>query len=99
MWFSARIAGVTDANLARSFLATIGVSVVTGASLTAIQALPTPGAIILGLVALFGSVAIIRSIFRTKTQKALLIWLVNVMVQILIVSFYYRAVLPPLARP
>ena len=100
MWFAAKVVGVREAGFGRALIATIGVSVVVAAAMTVMQPLFPVAKVAVGLLAFAGSVAIIRAVFRTKTFAAVLIWLVNVMVQMLIVAMYIRSLnLPRPATP
>ena len=84
--------------LLQALKATIGVSVVTAVALSLMRGLPAAAAIALGIATVVGAVLIIRAIFQIKTFPAILIWLVNVMVQMLVVSFYWRTVLGPMGE-
>jgi hypothetical protein len=99
MWFSARIIGLREVGLGRSFVATLGVSILMGMGLTLMGSLSPGGMILMGGAAFIGSVMVIRFVFQTQTFPAVLVLIVNIMVQILMVSFYYRAVLPPGSLP
>jgi hypothetical protein len=97
MWLSARIVGVRSVSLFRSFVATIGVSLIVGAVVTAMSALGTVIAIGIGLAGLIGCVWIIRQSFQISAFPAFLIFVVNVMVQVILISLYLRPFLnqPP----
>jgi hypothetical protein len=90
MWFSAKVVGVRRVTLFQCVIAAIGVSVLMGATMTALSAFALPGVIMLLVVALVGSVAILRAVFHIPTLPAFLIWVVNVMVQVLIMAMFTR---------
>lgn len=90
MWFSAKVVGVPRVGLFQCVIAAIGVSVLMGATMTALSAFGLPGVITLLVIALMGSVAILRAVFRIPTLPAFLVWVVNIMVQVLIMAMFTR---------
>jgi hypothetical protein len=90
MWFSAGVVGVTKPGLGRSFLATLGISVIVGAVFTAMSAFGAAAAIALAVAGLIACVLVIRTVFRLPTLPAFLILVVNVMVQMLLLALYLR---------
>lgn len=98
MWLSARIVGVPNAGLFKSFIATIGVSLIVGAVVSAMSAFgPTVG-LILGVVALIGSLWVLRLVFKITTLPAFLLFIVNIMVQMILISLYLRPYLHPVMK-
>jgi hypothetical protein len=97
MWLSARIVGVRAVSMGRAFIATMGVSVIVGAVVTAMSALGPVFAAMIGVAGLIGSIWIIRQTFQTSAFPAFLIFVVNVMVQVILISLYLRPFLnqPP----
>jgi hypothetical protein len=95
MWFSAKVVGVPNAGVARSFMATVGVSVIVGTAVTLMATVPGLVKILLAVAGLVGSVAVIRAVLRVPTLPAFLVWVVNVMMQMIMIAVYLKAVLPP----
>jgi len=95
MWFSAGVVGVRRPGLGKCVLSTMGVSVIAGAVVTAMSALGPAAAAILGVVGLFGVIWVIRSVFKISALPAFLIFVVNIMVQMILISFYLRTIMPP----
>jgi hypothetical protein len=93
MWVSAGIVGVTKPSLLRSFIATIGVSLIAGAIVTAISSFGLVIAIVLGVVGVVGCLWVIRTVFGITTLPAFLVFIVNIMVQMILVSVYLRAMM------
>lgn len=93
MWLSARIVGVRNVSFFRSVVATIGVSLIVGAVVTAMSALGSVIAVGLGVVGLIGCIWIIRQSFQIAGFPAFLIFVVNVMVQVILISLYLRPLL------
>lgn len=98
MWLSARIVGVPNAGLFKSLLATIGVSLIVGAVVSAMSAFGTGAGIVLGVVALIGSLWVLRVIFKISTLPAFLIFVVNIMIQMILISLYLRPYLHPVLK-
>ncbi len=99
MYMSARIAAVPRADIGRAFMATIGVATITGLGMTLMQAFGGMGILVLGGLFVIASVAVIRMVFQTGWTPAFLVWLVNVMIQVLMASFYVRMMMPDVADP
>lgn len=95
MWFSAGVVGVRRPGLGQSLLSTMGVSVIAGAVVTAVSSLGMAAAIVLGSIGVIGVIWVIRSVFKIPTLPALLIFVVNIMVQMILISVYLRAMMPP----
>jgi hypothetical protein len=51
--------------------------------------------LILGVVALIGSLWVLRVIFKISTLPAFLIFVVNIMIQMILISLYLRPYLHP----
>lgn len=90
MWLSARIVGVSTATLSRSLIATIAISLIVGVVLTIAGVAGSVVAIGLGIGGLIACVAVLRSVFQISTMPAFLIFIVNVMVQMILMSLYLR---------
>lgn len=95
MWISARIVGVPNAGIGKSLIATIGVSLIVGAVVIAMSAFGTAAAIVLAIVALVGALWVLRTVFQIPTLPAFLIFIVNIMVQMILISLYVRPFLTP----
>lgn len=90
MWLSARIVGVPRASVGKSVLATIGVSLIVGAVFTAVTAFGPVLAVVLSVAALVGCLWILRTVFQITTLPAFLILIVNIMIQMILISLYLR---------
>ena len=90
MWLSARIVGVRTVTMVRAFIATMGVSVIVGVVATAMSALSPVVAVGIGVAGLIGCIWIIRQSFQITAFPAFLIFVVNVMVQVILISLYLR---------
>ena len=95
MWFSAGIVGVRRPGLGQCVLSTMGVSLIAGAVVTAMSSLGPATAIVLGSAGVIGVVWVIRTVFKITTLPAFLIFVVNIMIQMILISLYLRAMLPP----
>ena len=83
MWFSASVVGVRRPGWGQCVLSTMGVSLIAGAVVTAISALGSTAAIVLGSVGFIGVVWVIRMVFKITTLPAVLVVIVNIMIQVL----------------
>ena len=92
MFMGARLAGIRTATFGQSFIASVAASLTTFASLQAASGIGGLGgaAVAVGGAALV--VYLIRVIFGTTTGKALVTYLVNVLVQMIAAGLMYRMV-------
>ncbi len=85
MWLGAKIAGVKQAEFGRAVVAAIASWVVTGVCYGLAPVLPVVGVGLATVGAILLSVVVIKAAFDTTLGKALLVWIFNLIVQVVVV--------------
>ena len=92
MWAGARLAGIHTATFGKSFMASVAASLTTYASLQAASGIRGVGGLFVAIGGAALVVYLIRLIFGTTTGKALVTYIVNVLVQMIAAGLMYRMV-------
>lgn len=83
MWIGAKMAGVENATFGKAIWAAIATSIVTWLISALFSIIPGIGTIIGFFVGLLFSIGIIKSIFNTTGGKAFLVWIFNIVAQVI----------------
>lgn len=83
MWVGAKMAGVANATFGRSILAALAASFITWLVSGVCSILPVVGTVVGFILGLLLGIIVIQGVYGTSFAKALLVWIFNVMAQIL----------------
>jgi len=83
MWIASKMAGLRDSGFGKAIKASLGVSFITWLVGILLGWIPIAGPILAFIVGIWASLAIIRNVYETTSGKAFLVWIFNIIAQII----------------